>query len=192
MTEYDFSPEAYERHLEKQHNIARWVDKTRRYVPANPFFPATPANRHATLHTRTPEDSRSDNTQPHRHHRSHSSHSSKHHSRRHRSTEPSSSHRRSSTAPPAQWQPVVDRHTDPYYTRAPQHAAPFYHQQYPVAPQPLRANTTPVYLYPAPGKNNPYTTYPNPIAPHASTRRFGSGKSGHSVSGFGRGVVGRD
>ena len=190
MTEYDFSPEAYERHLEKQHNIARWVDKTRRYVPANPFFPATPANRHAAL-----EDTRYNNSQPNRHHRSHSSHSSKHNSRRHRSTEPSSAHRRSAscTAPPAQWQPVVDRHTDPYYARVPQHAAPVYQQQqYPVAPRPLRVNTTPAYLYPAPSKNNPYTIYPNPIAPHASTRRVGSGKSGHSVSGFGQRTVGRD
>jgi hypothetical protein len=39
MTEYDYSPEAYEQHLAKQARIARWVDKSNEYTPANPFCP---------------------------------------------------------------------------------------------------------------------------------------------------------
>lgn len=39
MTEYDYSPEAYEQHLAKQARIARWVDNTNEYTPANPFHP---------------------------------------------------------------------------------------------------------------------------------------------------------
>lgn len=31
MTEYDFSPEAYERYLATQNRIARWVDETERH-----------------------------------------------------------------------------------------------------------------------------------------------------------------
>lgn len=43
MTEYDYSPEAYERYMAKQHSIANWVSKTNSYPPANPFVPTTPA-----------------------------------------------------------------------------------------------------------------------------------------------------
>ncbi|CAA7263516.1 unnamed protein product [Cyclocybe aegerita] len=39
MTEYDFSPDAYERHLAKQAQIANWVDQTNGSTPANPFRP---------------------------------------------------------------------------------------------------------------------------------------------------------
>lgn len=186
MTEYDFSPEAYERYLEKQNNIARWVDKTRRYVPSNPFFPTTPAAQYAALNTHV------DRTDPqsHRHHRSHSSHSS--HSSKHqtRRQPPSSSHHRTAshsipTAPPAQWQPVVDRRSDAHYRRAPQHDAAPHQQHYSAPPRPLRSSTAPVYLYPAPGRTSYAPAYPNPMAPHANTRRVGPGRSGHSVSGSG-------
>lgn len=37
MTEYDYSPDAYERYLATQQRIARWVDNTSRYRPSNPF-----------------------------------------------------------------------------------------------------------------------------------------------------------
>jgi len=37
MTEYDYSPEAYEQHLAKQARIARWVDNTHECTPADPF-----------------------------------------------------------------------------------------------------------------------------------------------------------
>ena len=43
MTEYDFSPEAFEAHIRKQHQIARWVDNTNHTPLRNPFTPATPA-----------------------------------------------------------------------------------------------------------------------------------------------------
>ncbi|KAF9450711.1 hypothetical protein P691DRAFT_440799 [Macrolepiota fuliginosa MF-IS2] len=38
MTEYDYSPQARERYIEKQLAIARWVDETNHYPPANPFL----------------------------------------------------------------------------------------------------------------------------------------------------------
>ncbi|KAF5361940.1 hypothetical protein D9756_002015 [Leucocoprinus leucothites] len=43
MTEYDYSPEAHERYITKQYAIARWVDSTNRYEPANPFLPSEPS-----------------------------------------------------------------------------------------------------------------------------------------------------
>ena len=39
MTEYDYSPEAYERALRTQRRISAWVDQTERHAPANPFVP---------------------------------------------------------------------------------------------------------------------------------------------------------
>lgn len=39
MSEYDYSPEAFERHLATQRRIERWVDQTREQSPANPFMP---------------------------------------------------------------------------------------------------------------------------------------------------------
>ncbi|KAG6813035.1 hypothetical protein H0H92_014569 [Tricholoma furcatifolium] len=43
MTEYDYSPEAWEQHLHQQAQIARWVKKTSRTTPSNPYVAATPA-----------------------------------------------------------------------------------------------------------------------------------------------------
>lgn len=42
-TEYDNSPEAYEKYFANQRVIARWVDQTSKEQPLNPFTPATPA-----------------------------------------------------------------------------------------------------------------------------------------------------
>jgi len=39
MTEYDYSPDAIERHLAKQQQIANWVDQTDEHSPSNPFIP---------------------------------------------------------------------------------------------------------------------------------------------------------
>jgi hypothetical protein len=39
MTEYDYSPDAYKRHLASQEKIARWVDETLEQSPCNPFEP---------------------------------------------------------------------------------------------------------------------------------------------------------
>jgi hypothetical protein len=44
MTEYDYSPEAYERYVRKQQAIARWVDNTNLHTPANPFVPLPDAS----------------------------------------------------------------------------------------------------------------------------------------------------
>ncbi|KAJ7110281.1 hypothetical protein C8R43DRAFT_166532 [Mycena crocata] len=49
MTEYDFSPEAYNRHLETQARIARWTHSTHRVPQADPFAPPTSANPAASL-----------------------------------------------------------------------------------------------------------------------------------------------
>ncbi|KIM40802.1 hypothetical protein M413DRAFT_168270 [Hebeloma cylindrosporum] len=39
MTEYDYSPDAVERHMAKLDGIAKWVDRTKQHEPANPFVP---------------------------------------------------------------------------------------------------------------------------------------------------------
>lgn len=39
MTEYDYSPEAYDRYKAKLRSIDRWVHETERHEPANPFMP---------------------------------------------------------------------------------------------------------------------------------------------------------
>ncbi|KAJ8095813.1 hypothetical protein PM082_022920 [Marasmius tenuissimus] len=43
MTEYDFSPEGYSRHMAKQDGVRRWAENTGQFYPANPFTPTTPA-----------------------------------------------------------------------------------------------------------------------------------------------------
>lgn len=48
MTEYDFSPEAQNRHIRKMHGIARWRDEISSIRPADPLKPATPAPRRST------------------------------------------------------------------------------------------------------------------------------------------------
>ena len=58
MTEYDYSPEAYEAYLATQAKISRWVDKTNRLFPhlGNPFTPATPAVQDSDLPTDLQKD----------------------------------------------------------------------------------------------------------------------------------------
>lgn len=46
MTEYDYSPDAIERHLAKLDGIAKWVDKTKQHEPANPFAPLPGEHAH--------------------------------------------------------------------------------------------------------------------------------------------------
>ncbi|KAG6872358.1 hypothetical protein C0995_010322 [Termitomyces sp. Mi166 len=43
MTEYDFSPEAYEQYIRGQQRIARWVHRTNQTPKADPYQAATPA-----------------------------------------------------------------------------------------------------------------------------------------------------
>ena len=53
MTEYDYSPEAYEQHLATQLRISRWAEANSQYPPENPF--ATPvASSVATSRPSTP------------------------------------------------------------------------------------------------------------------------------------------
>ncbi|KAJ7194880.1 hypothetical protein GGX14DRAFT_700841 [Mycena pura] len=49
MTEYDYSEEAYHRHLETQARISQWAHTTGRVPQADPFVPATPATSEAPL-----------------------------------------------------------------------------------------------------------------------------------------------
>lgn len=57
MTEYDDSPDAYERHLATQEKIARWVDDTRRQPPCNPFenYPSEEFEREEYERNQTPQ-----------------------------------------------------------------------------------------------------------------------------------------
>jgi len=92
MTEYDYSPEAYERHIAKQQSIARWVERQAQEAPryANPFLPSEAGvpeqqpryipthnnedrQRSVTRSFSTPADARHNSPSPARHHyRSHS------------------------------------------------------------------------------------------------------------------------
>ena len=79
MTEYDYSPEAYERYLATQNRIARWVDGTLSVNPRNPFTPATPAGQPLVIPRELEEyddDERrsSRHRSPPRHHREHREH----------------------------------------------------------------------------------------------------------------------
>ncbi|KAK1226108.1 hypothetical protein PQX77_010924 [Marasmius sp. AFHP31] len=60
MTEYDFSPEGYRRHMEKQDVVRRWAEKTGQFYPANPFTPTTPAVQAMALQGRDMDGYRSD------------------------------------------------------------------------------------------------------------------------------------
>ena len=68
MTEYDYSPEAFEAYIQKQQKISRWVDHTRdhRRELRNPFTPATPAVQYAKELQHT-DDSGDESERPHRH-----------------------------------------------------------------------------------------------------------------------------
>ncbi|KLO13625.1 hypothetical protein SCHPADRAFT_903954 [Schizopora paradoxa] len=86
MTEYDYSPEAYERYIAKQQSIARWVERQAQEAPryANPFLPSEAGQPARTVDDRrrsvtrsfsTPVDARHNSPSPARHHhRSHSQH----------------------------------------------------------------------------------------------------------------------
>lgn len=65
MTEYDYSPEAMERHLATQQRIARWVDNTLEHSPANPFIPLP--GEHAATQPQTPQSQPQPQPYPHPH-----------------------------------------------------------------------------------------------------------------------------
>jgi len=62
MTEYDYSPEAFERHLATQQRIAKWVDQTQESSPANPFLPLP--GEHTTSTTQIPHPHTQPQPQP--------------------------------------------------------------------------------------------------------------------------------
>ncbi|KAF8626278.1 hypothetical protein AX15_004951 [Amanita polypyramis BW_CC] len=180
MTEYDFSPEAYEKYVQTQHRIARWVDKTRRYTPSDPFVPTTPAARHALLHTH-------DRTDPRRYH----SQSSRNQYNRRQSGETSTSATKNrpasyfAPAPRARW-PTADYRSDPFHGQPPHPAPVVYPTYYPPAPhRAVRANTAPVYLYhyPVPDRHS-HATHPNPMTTHTSARNPVPGRPSHLLAEY--------
>jgi hypothetical protein len=56
MSEYDYSPEAIERHLATQRRIERWVDNTLEESPSDPFKPL-PGEHSTTSHHPQPQPS---------------------------------------------------------------------------------------------------------------------------------------
>jgi hypothetical protein len=73
MTEYDYSPEAYDRYLRTQHRIAQWVDNTEAHRPEfdASLLPTRPGHRstrsmHDVLHypPRPPSSSSSSSSEP--------------------------------------------------------------------------------------------------------------------------------
>jgi hypothetical protein len=112
MTEYDYSPEAYERHIAKQNAIARWVDHTNHCAPTNPFQPSeaqdSPHPRRLTCRGAHDSESEGDHYQHsssshHRHHGDDRDHHRRPHYDRYDSHQSHSSSRknsRSSSSPP--------------------------------------------------------------------------------------------
>lgn len=125
MTEYDYSPEAYERYMAKQHAITRWVDETSHHAPANPFLPSEalgspgPAlvrgfdsdsdHGHSSSHYRHRDDR-------HRSHRRNSHHGSQDRSQNSRK------HSRSSSSPPS---PAYASPTSYPYAASPANQYPY-------------------------------------------------------------------
>lgn len=162
MTEYDYSPEAYERFMATQNRIAKWVDTTQQHQPRNPFTPSTPAppTFHQPLprHIRSSSRHRDDN-------RSHHSRDSRHRDRdRDLSPSASGSGRhgppRPRTAPPrediyGQQYPQHSKHSNSQYSLASRAQTPRHtrsrsssqHTSSTARPPPLRSQT---YMAPPP------------------------------------------
>ena len=173
MTEYDFSPAAYQKYLETQNRIARWVDKTRRYTPSNPFVPATPAVRPTSLDD-AKADYRKDSTSSDRRH---NYYSSKHKHRRNSSEPPPTAKPKrysTSKSPQPPQMPPVRRSTAPIM---PHPGVVILAPQHPVPSRPVRSRTTPVYSHPYPLERNSYSSYPNPVIPYVDGKPVRS--SGH-------------
>jgi len=183
MTEYDFSPEAHERHLATQARIARWVDDTNSQSPENPFSPlpgdyeSVPASahspyphaqkhaaHHANSHTLplSPTYSYHSFDSPKRHKSNHSRHNT---------------HRSRSLQPSPQFGQVVLPIAEGMYTTATQ--AQLAQQRSPPrmpVRSPVRSSSTPImgmsYHYPQtsqPSQSQQYVIQPSHY-PHARTR----------------------
>lgn len=162
MTEYDFSPAAYERHFEKQREIARWIEDTVRYTPTNPFVPSvhhgrsshnpkgsagadkfhnSPRNPNSDTDTdKTPLDyhyhrgdqQRRRGHRDRRHHRHHSSH---HLHAEHGHGSPGEGHHRSSSLPSSTPDPnVMSPHDRHAYATG--YGQPYPHNTPILSPQP--------------------------------------------------------
>ncbi|KAJ7439292.1 hypothetical protein FB451DRAFT_1446208 [Mycena latifolia] len=151
MTEYDYSPEAYQRHFETQARIARWAQATHQVPQKDPFAPPTPANGPAPLPREASRSSR----------RTRSSDRDRDRGRRRSPAPPLPLPRdgppRSQTAPPQQLHPAVVQPS--YYPAAPpppppqtqnQHRRARSSSQAPVAPplQPTRSRSYAVVPHP--------------------------------------------
>ncbi|KAF7291400.1 hypothetical protein MIND_01284600 [Mycena indigotica] len=151
MTEYDYSPEAVERHLRKQAGISRWADDTARFPPANPFAPPTPVPGQRDLPRAKSQ-------------RRHSS------SRRHRSRSPPppmptpapTRERSRSVVAPARPKTAPPRgdvygqpHPQPYPPPQPQQQQQYY--QYYIQPQP--GQQTYFILAPPPQQHSPHSPH---------------------------------
>ncbi|KAG6890848.1 hypothetical protein C0992_012487 [Termitomyces sp. T32_za158] len=80
MTEYDFSPEAYERYMRGQHRIRRWVHHTDQTPKADPYQAATPAvdiPKELLPHSRLWDSNPPWSAQPEKKARKHRTHSEK-------------------------------------------------------------------------------------------------------------------
>ncbi|KAJ7496447.1 hypothetical protein FB451DRAFT_1455527 [Mycena latifolia] len=166
MTEYDYSPEAYQRHFETQARIARWAQATHQVPQKDPFAPPTPANGPAPLPREASRSSR----------RTRSSDRDRDRERRRSPPPPLPLPRdappRSQTAPPQHLYPAV---VQPYYPAAPpppptqtqnQHRRARSSSQAPTAPplQPTRSRSYSVahpHAAPMPARG---LSYPPPTA----------------------------
>ncbi|KAL0569212.1 hypothetical protein V5O48_012759 [Marasmius crinis-equi] len=142
MTEYDFSPEGYRRHMEKQEVVRRWTENTGRYRPADPYVPATPAVHAARALKQTGEYRSSDSgsyrdgyrsDREYSRERNGSSGNKKHRSR----SVGESKHSRSNSYS------YTPQYSSPVGYQAPVIPGPF-PQSYPQHPQPKRSATMPM------------------------------------------------
>ncbi|TFK27404.1 hypothetical protein FA15DRAFT_653668 [Coprinopsis marcescibilis] len=88
MTEYDYSPDAWDRYIATQQRIADWVDGTLQQAPCNAFAPATPhlqalalkeqERRRQVLDDHRDDSSRAESDDYSRHRRHRSSHHRSH------------------------------------------------------------------------------------------------------------------
>ncbi|KDR81790.1 hypothetical protein GALMADRAFT_221656 [Galerina marginata CBS 339.88] len=147
MTEYDFSPEAFEAHIHKQQQIARWVDKTNRHPPRNPFTPATPAVQALALQRGYDSEDNYDDDDRRRHRRR----ESKDHKDRPRDMERNRDRERERQPDPTR--PQQKRH------RSASHSATTHR------PEPSRTYTVPPPL-PIPQNSSPTSIYPTYQYPH--------------------------